>query len=39
MSQYLRERAVTGWYQSLDSHIHITTSQQINDKEIYNWNA
>ena len=31
-SPYARDRGVTGWYQSLGSHIFGTTSRQINDK-------
>jgi len=38
-SPYQRDRGVTGWYQSLDSHILSTTSRQINGKDICNWNA
>jgi len=33
------DRGVTGWYQSLGSHIYSTTSRQINGKENCNWNA
>ena len=38
-SSYPLDRGVTGWYQSVGSHIFSTTNRQINGKEICNWNA
>jgi len=38
-SLYPRDRGVTGWYQSLGSHIFSTNSRQINGKEICNRNT
>ena len=34
-----QDRGVTGWYQSLGSHILSTSRWQINGKDICNWNA
>jgi len=33
------DQGITGWYQSLGSHIFSTTSRHINVKLIYNWSA
>jgi len=38
-SSYPRDRGVTGWYQSLGSHILSTSRWQINGKEVCNWNT
>ena len=38
-SLYTWDWGVTGWYQSLGSHIFSTTSRQINVILIYNWSA
>ena len=38
-SMYPLGWGITGWYQSLASHIFSTSSRQINEKIICNWNT